>query len=152
MIEVKQLQSADEMAALFDLRARVLRPGAPPEESHFVGDDDAGTVHLGAFVEDESGRGRCVGIASLFRDNGVRLRGMAVDFAWQRRGVGIALIRHAQRLIEQAKGDEQSDGAMWCNARLIAVPFYEKLGWKIEGDEFDIPDIGPHYVMRWQAG
>ncbi len=130
---------------MFDLRARVLRPGAPPEENHFAGDDDADTIHLGAFVEDESGVSRCVGIASLFRDNGVRLRGMAVDFEWQRRGVGIALIRHAQRLIEQAEGE------MWCNARLIAVPFYEKLGWKIEGEQFDIPDIGPHYVMRWRA-
>lgn len=151
MIEVRRLQSAEEMAPLFDLRARVLRPGAPFEESHFQGDDDAGTIHLGAFVKDESGANRCVGIASLFRDNGVRLRGMAVDFDWQRRGVGVALIRHAQRLIEQAKCDKQADGEMWCNARLIAVPFYEKLGWKIEGEPFDIPDIGSHYVMRWQT-
>jgi hypothetical protein len=39
---------------------------------------------------------------------------------------------------------------LWCNARLVAVPFYERLGLEAVGPEFDIPGIGPHYVM-WRA-
>ncbi len=41
---------------------------------------------------------------------------------------------------------------LWCNARVVALGFYTKLGLHTEGDEFDIPGIGPHYVMtRWLA-
>ena len=36
---------------------------------------------------------------------------------------------------------------LWCNARLIAVEFYKKLGLQTIGKEFDISDIGPHYLM-----
>ena len=36
---------------------------------------------------------------------------------------------------------------LWCNARIIAVEFYKKIGFQIKGEEFDIPDIGKHYFM-----
>ena len=39
---------------------------------------------------------------------------------------------------------------LWCNARLIAVPFYERMGLTAVGDLFEMPEIGPHYVM-WCA-
>ena len=29
--------------------------------------------------------------------------------------------------------------------------FYSKLGWQVEGGEFDVPEVGPHYVMRYSA-
>ena len=55
--------------------------------------------------------------------------------------------------MHQDPGDEvateQRRPSLWCNARLHAVGFYERQGWKVEGDEFDVPDIGPHFVMRW---
>ena len=35
----------------------------------------------------------------------------------------------------------------WCNARLAAIPFYKKLGWKIASELFEIPTAGPHYRM-----
>ncbi len=128
------------MAALYDLRARVLRPDRPPEDSRFPGDDAPATVHLGAFVD-----GKCVGVASLFAERGIRLRGMAVEPDRRGQGVGAALLRH----IQQGAAERGQD--LWCNARASAVGFYEKLGWKTEGDVFDLPLIGPHYVMRWTA-
>ena len=41
---------------------------------------------------------------------------------------------------------------IWCNARIKAVPFYKREGFKIIGDEFDIPNIGPHYLMAKNLG
>jgi hypothetical protein len=39
---------------------------------------------------------------------------------------------------------------LWCNARQAAVPFYAKNGWHVQGQPFDIPKIGPHFVMCWE--
>lgn len=36
---------------------------------------------------------------------------------------------------------------LWCNAREIAVGFYEKHGFKILGTSFEIDGIGKHYLM-----
>ena len=36
---------------------------------------------------------------------------------------------------------------MWCNARVPAVRFYEKLGWAVSGEPFEIPTAGPHVKM-----
>jgi len=43
----------------------------------------------------------------------------------------------------------QGGTMLWFNARTVAVPFYEKHGFATRGDEFEIPGVGPHYVM-WQ--
>lgn len=36
---------------------------------------------------------------------------------------------------------------VWCNARVVALDFYRKLGFKTKGNEFDIPLIGGNYIM-----
>ena len=140
VVTIRLLKDPEERAALYDLRGRVLRPGRPPEDSHFPGDDAPTTVHWGAFIDEQ-----CVGVASLFAERGVRLRGMAVEPHWRGQGVGAALLHPIQRMAAQ------NGQNLWCSARVSAVDFYEKLGWKTEGDVFDVPLIGPHYIMRWQA-
>jgi GNAT superfamily N-acetyltransferase len=135
------LTTADEVAALYDLRARVLRPGKPAESARYPGDDDPATVHLGAFLG-----GRCVGIASLYPEQGIRLRGMAVEPDVRGRGVGAAVVRAAQRRAAEAGED------LWCSARASARGFYEKLGWAVEGEPFEIAGIGPHFRMHWRPG
>ena len=128
----------DERAVLHDLRGRVLRPGRPPDESRFPGDDAPTTMHLGAFLAD-----RCVAVASLYDEQGMRLRGVAVEPALQGRGAGAALVRRAQEAAAAA------GRGLWCNARASAAGFYEKLGWARDGEPFDLPHIGAHHVMRY---
>ena len=36
---------------------------------------------------------------------------------------------------------------LWGDARLEATGFYEKLGLKMKGEIYDVPDIGPHKLM-----
>ncbi len=36
---------------------------------------------------------------------------------------------------------------MWCNARSGARTFYERAGFCVEGEEFEIAGIGPHFLM-----
>jgi predicted GNAT family N-acyltransferase len=35
----------------------------------------------------------------------------------------------------------------WCDARLIAVPFYERCGWRVRSEAYEIPIIGTHFLM-----
>jgi GNAT superfamily N-acetyltransferase len=127
------------------VRHQILRAGLPRHTAMFPEDDNPRTVHLGAFDGD-----RLVAVATFFPEAcparpGVpayRLRGMATLRVWQGRGLGRALLAAGTRLVEGAGA-----GALWCHARTTARGFYEKFGFEIEGDEFDVPVSGKHYVM-----
>lgn len=59
------------------------------------------------------------------------------------RGAGAAvldaLVRHAA-----ARGATR----VWCNARTPARSLYERAGFTVVSDEFELPEIGPHFVME----
>ena len=63
------------------------------------------------------------------------------------RGQGIgALVLEAGLAYVAAEGGK----LVWCNARLPAVGFYERAGFKTRGDEWVEPRIGSHVVM-WRG-
>jgi predicted GNAT family N-acyltransferase len=37
---------------------------------------------------------------------------------------------------------------VWCNARVRARSLYERAGFTVVSEEFDVPEIGPHLVME----
>jgi GNAT superfamily N-acetyltransferase len=132
-------------AAIRPLRLEVLRPGRPPEDAVYPGDDDETSLHVAAFAGDA-----VVGIASLYKEErpdgpspGWRLRGMATAPAWRGRGLGRDLLEAAVHHVRDAGG-----GELWCNARTPAVRFYERSGFEVISEPFDIAGIGPHVVMR----
>jgi len=130
------------------LRHVVLRPHQRPEELVYPGDDAPDTVHLELCVE-----GRQLGVASLYREplpgskspTEWRLRGMAVLAEEQGKGYGIALLQAC--IVHAAR---HGGTRLWCNARTTASGFYRALGFAVEGGEFELPGIGPHYLM-WRA-
>lgn len=136
----RPISAADTRA----LRRRVLRPHQAPEACVYPADDDASTGHLGVFVD-----GRLVGVASIFEESrpgevgGWRIRGMAVAPEHRGRGLGAALL---EACLDHARG--RGGGEVWCNARTSAARFYGHLGFEPEGEEFELPGIGPHYLMR----
>jgi GNAT superfamily N-acetyltransferase len=140
-IEVRMISSAETLP----LRSVVLRPGRPLEAARFPGDDAAGTAHFGAFRD-----GKLLSIASLFpaelpEKTGLtafQLRGMATDEQARNQGLGRALVLAC---LEHARAQQAK--LLWCNARIVALDFYRKLGFATIGPEFDIPDVGPHFRM-----
>ena len=139
-IDIRQIPAEDT----YTIRAPVLRPGLPVSESCFPNDHEPDALHLGTFVD-----GRLVGTASFFREDhpelpsgGYRLRGMAVQPSSQGTGLGGALLEEGLRRLEEADIPH-----VWCNARKTAVDFYCHRGFRIIGDEFEIPHIGPHFLM-----
>lgn len=141
--------SADEV---LQLRRPVLRPGQPDAASNYPTDDAPTTVHVAAYSADDE----LICVASIAIDPAPatvttdvplehqwRLRGMATADSVRGTGIGSQVLPVA---IELAR----SSGAQlfWCNARSPARTFYERQGWTVVGEEFDLPDIGPHFVMR----
>lgn len=138
-------------ALTMPLRQAVLRPHQRREEMRFEGDLAEATIHLGAFdASPRAKHAQPVGVVTLMlspmpdqpKAGDWRLRAMAVDPAYQGRGVGRMLVT---RGIETAR--TQHGQRIWCNARSHAIGFYEKLGFRVNGEPFDIPTIGPHVRM-----
>jgi GNAT superfamily N-acetyltransferase len=132
----------------FLVRHPVLRNGKPIETCHFEDDNSPTTKHFGFFDNDN-----LVGVISLFQKRNdffeqkkqFQIRGMAVLENYQKKGFGNKLVRHCENLVIQKKA-----GLIWFNARIIAVPFYEKLGYQTIGNKFEIGDVGLHFVMHNQ--
>lgn len=141
MISVKPIKTEDTIS----IRHAVLRAGKPVETCYWEGDGDADTFHIGGFLDGEQ-----VGVCTFMKvpfpgsDEPIyRLRGMAVLSDHWRAGVGALMLAAGEDRVRGLGVDH-----IWCEARLNAVPFYEKFGWEIVGERFDIHGIGPHYRMR----
>lgn len=131
------------------LRHAELRAGLPFEAANFDGDNAPDTLHFGAF--DPTGHN--IGCASFMLNQyeGVaayQLRGMASRKDLAKRGVGRALLAIAEGHILK----HTPVRLLWCNARVPAVGFYEKQGWRVVSDEFVIPTAGPHRKMAREIG
>jgi predicted GNAT family N-acyltransferase len=128
---------------ILGLRHAVLRPGRPLSTARFDGDDDATTIHVGAFEG-----GTLVGCATLMRrpldgEDAGQVRGMATATERVRQGIGTALLARAEAVAIRDWGL----GLLWCNARTSARGFYERSGWSVVSPVFEIPDVGPHVRM-----
>ena len=142
---------AIDAAATRPLRGRILRPGQAAEELVYPGDDDAGSLHVGAFDGE-----RLLGVASLLpqspegtppRPGDWRLRGMAVVPEARRRGIGAALLAACERHAREHGGRR-----LWFNARTAALPFYVAQGYVPVGEEYELPEIGPHRFAEKDLG
>jgi GNAT superfamily N-acetyltransferase len=93
--------------------------------------------------------GRVVATATVFeepmegdpREGDWRLRGMASEPELRGRGFGAAALTAA---LDYAR--ERGGKRVWCNARTGAIGFYERHGFTVIGDEYDVPEAGPHYL------
>jgi GNAT superfamily N-acetyltransferase len=143
MTIIKQVNAA----AILKVRQAVLRQGLPIEASIFDKDKDRNTAHFGAFIGDT-----VIGCASLVRNAHARfspeftqiaqLRGMAVLPGHRDSGIGGLLLRAVE-----TKATEDGIEVLWFNARIKAVPFYEKNGYLREGEAYEIEGVGTHYFM-----
>jgi GNAT superfamily N-acetyltransferase len=141
MIEINKITAFETII----VRHPVLRTGKPIATCHFEGDDLPTTSHFGLYLEKQ-----LVAIISSFKvqnklfteENQYQIRGMAVLEEFQKRGFGEQLLHYCENEIRIKKGE-----LIWFNAREKAVGFYKKSGYEVIGGQFEIPDVGPHYVL-----
>ncbi len=134
--------SADKIRPL---RHTELRKGQDFSTTSYLLDNDFNTFHMACIIYD-----KIVTCATFYpektdkfsKKKSYRLRGMATDLNFRRKGYGRDLMEASFKLLKVRGAD-----ILWCNARLAAISFYESLGFKIVGNIFNIIGIGPHYYM-----
>ena len=141
MIQIQRV----EVGEIVDLRYEVLRAGLPRSAANFPGDDEPATVHLAAIES-----GKVVGCATVLLnewegERACQLRGMAIDPARQRGGIGARLLAEVHGIAREKKVK-----LVWANARKPAAEFYKRHGWEIVSEEFEIPTAGPHFKMIYR--
>jgi len=142
MPTIKQIPSQ----ATFAVRQPVLRPGKSTDTCIFDGDDLPTTIHFGIYENEQ-----ILGVISVFQashdffneERQYQIRGMAVLENQQKKGLGDQLVQAAEQYVCQQNGKK-----IWFNARQIAVGFYNKMGYTVIGEPFNIGDIGAHFVMH----
>jgi ribosomal protein S18 acetylase RimI-like enzyme len=121
----------------------VLREGRPVARL----EDPEGTFHLAA----RASSGRLVGVVRFspvpcpWRPEPRapwQLRGMATDASARGSGAGRALVTDGLARVAARGGD-----LVWCDARMAAVGFYERMGFAVVTEEFDKPEGGRHLGM-----
>lgn len=138
MVSVKKIRAEET----FPLRLEVLRKNIDLPHQ-FDGDLDDETFHLGVF---ENEKLVCIG---TFVKNAIeeikgtqyQLRGMATATDVRGKGYGKLLLSFATDELTK-----RNINFLWCNAREVAVQFYEKNHFQIIGDLF-VNKVGPHYKM-----
>ncbi len=135
---------------VINTRHTILRAGQPRSSCYYPEDSYKNTIHYAAFIDDV-----LMGCASVYKEShpdfslkqSWRLRGMAVHQDLQGQGIGTQLLETCINHAIKNKAD-----VIWCNARDNAVKFYKKSGFKIIGDEFELPNIGPHFLLAKNLG
>jgi GNAT superfamily N-acetyltransferase len=121
------------------LRQQILRPHQTLEE--LAGHEPAEATAVGAFLH-----GQLVSVGFVAPEGGAgswRIRGMATVPEARGRGAGTAVL---DALVTHAR--ERGATRVWCNARTPARSLYERAGFVVASDEFEVPQIGPHFVME----
>lgn len=139
-------------SATRQLRQRLLRPHQNLEDLVYEGDNSSDTRHFCAFDD----KGRHVGVVSIYlqriRGEEVwQLRAMATVPEVRGQGYGRKLVQAAEFYAsshDKRRGVQQTK--IWANARASAEDFYGKLGYQLEGELFEVAEIGPHRLIRKQ--
>ena len=121
MISIEQIRPE----LTWHLRQQILYPAQKLYEMEL--DEDQYGIHFGAFTDN-----KLVGIISLFQtDRSFQFRKLAVLSEYQKMGIGNTLLQRVEEFAENEGGT-----VIWCNARVSAIGFYIKAGYKHTGKLF----------------
>ena len=139
MTIVRAAPGSAERRAMLALRTRVLRAplGLSYSEAQLAGEQ--GQLHL-ALLRDGAVLGALLAVPPD-AEGTARLRQMAIDPGFERRGFGSALVGRAEEILAG-----MGAAAVTLSARQNAVGFYEKLGYAARGAPF-VEVTLPHRTM-----
>lgn len=134
--------TSGDLSACHEIRRRVFIEEQRVPEALEMDDLDPGCSHFVAFDGD-----RPIGTARLRGMRGdAKAERVAVLAAWRKRGAGQLLMDHVER-----EAAALGFARIVLNAQVSVIPFYERLGYRAEGDRFDEAGI-PHRRMTKPIG
>ena len=138
---IREPATSEDFKIYYDLRWRILRaPWGRPRGSE-SDESETRSIHLMAVDEAEKivGAGR----VQFNSEEEGQIRSMAVEDAWQGRGVGGAILTELEKRAK-ARGVK----LMLLDSRETAVKFYEKHGYRVESPSYTLFGTIPHFRMR----
>jgi predicted GNAT family N-acyltransferase len=138
-MEIKSPQTAQEWETYYDLRYRVLREPLGKERGSERNDGDAAGIHF-ALYDNET----LLAVARLDRVDEItcQVRFVAVENDQQGKGLGKQLMDAVEK-----RGALEGYEKLVLHARDYALPFYEKLGYRLIGPSYKLFDVLQHYEM-----
>lgn len=141
-LEVRQVRTPDEFAAVVELRRRVFGLEQGIGGSRFDDPEDARSIHALAVVpEGAVGTGRLTLNANP--DGEAQVTWVATLPEYRGRGIGTAVMRF---LLERA--DEAGASMVALNAQTHALNFYRQLGFVAFGSRFEAFGIEHQLMVR----
>lgn len=123
-----------------ELRTEVLRKPLKLEFTTEQLNAENKDIHIAYFNDNHKIIG-CL-ILSPYNINTLKMRQVAVHPNYQYQGIGTRLVAFSENWSKQ-----QGLYFLFCHARDTAVPFYQKLNWKVVGEAFYEVNIA-HYKME----
>jgi len=133
-------ESEEELNQYYQLRHEILRaPWNQPPGSEKVNDDNE-AIHLSLLIDD-----LMIGVCRLHFNNAdeAQIRFMGVKSEFRNQKLGDYLMLAAENI---SKSNHCK--SIFLQARVNAVPFYERNGYHIEAKTFLLFDTIQHYAMR----
>jgi GNAT superfamily N-acetyltransferase len=131
------------------LRHLVLWPHIEKTEDCVIDiDNREDAIHIGAFENDQ-----LISVCSLFELSSqrinqakqYRLRAMATHPNFRGMNAGKRVVQFALELTRNMGFD-----VLWCDARQVALGFYEKMGFTLIDEWYEVPKIGLHKTAFYQ--
>tara|TARA_Y100000994_G_C15657327_1_gene427976 strand:+ start:886 stop:1350 length:465 start_codon:yes stop_codon:yes gene_type:complete len=127
------------------IRKNILWPHIKNDHYSLDVDELKDTFHLGVFT-----KSNLISIGTFVKENNdkiktknqYRLRAMATDKSYQKKGAGKILLSKGIDLLIKKKIN-----LLWCSSRLHAIPFYTSLNMKCLDEVYNIEHIGLHKTM-----
>jgi len=136
MIEIQEASKGSQMMDIFEIRRKVfvIEQAVDPKEEYDEFEDTS--VHFIAKFKGVAA-GTC---RYRTTGNGIKLERFAVLKSYRGHGIGVALVEKCLEKIGE------TDKTVYLHGQLHAVPFYEKLGFKTTGPQFEEAGIS-HFRM-----
>jgi predicted GNAT family N-acyltransferase len=137
MIQVNKVKTKSEIDSIFSIRNRVFVVEQNVDAAEEYDEDDQKCTHFVAYCNGEA----CGTARWRFKDKGIiKLERFAVLKEYRNTGVGAALVKAVLQDLPYAS-------KIMLHAQLHAVPFYEKMGFKSYGPQFEEAGI-QHFAMN----
>ncbi len=141
MTKIIEPTSEEELEKYYTLRFEILRkPWNQPKSST---KDEWENISIHVLMLDEKNEAVATGRLQLNNGEEGQIRSMAVRADLQGKGLGSEIIHY----IEQ-KAKEKKLKHILLDARINAVKFYEKHGYRVIGDSYLLFGVIPHFQMK----
>jgi predicted GNAT family N-acyltransferase len=134
-------KTEDELDKYFSLRYEILRKPWNQPKSSTRDEWENNSIHV--LMLDENDEAIATGRLQLNSNDEGQIRSMSVRSDSRGKGLGSQIIRYLEQ-----KAKEKNLTQLFLDARINAVKFYEKNGYKVIGDSYLLFGVIKHFKMR----